>query len=135
MAYTLRGDPIANEASILCQKISQASMTLSLKTAPLTELIGAGWEIAKAIGSLLGGIWSAGMGAALMSVVGSNFLHWYDALAFGIGGTASVVALLATDGVAFGFEVVGDLVQLEQLIESVIKYVEYQKKYPTACLT
>ncbi len=61
-------------------------------------------DIAKGVFEVLKTIYSGGMLGAVFSAFTSN-LTWWDAMLYGITGTATIIAALATDGAAFAAEV------------------------------
>jgi hypothetical protein len=62
-------------------------------------------DIAKGIFSILSTIYSGGCLGAVVSAFTSS-LSWWDALLYGVTATATIVAALATDGIAYVAEIV-----------------------------
>ena len=119
-------DVLATEIEQIVRKmefaLSTANQGLSTSGARTITLEGA-WDIASGCASIMGAIWGAGQGSSLIAAI-YHTLTWYDAALFAISGMASVVAMLATDGIAWAAIVVGDTAALIMFAEDIYAYVQ-----------
>lgn len=79
-------------------------------------------EQAKAVFQILSTIWSGGMGGAVLGAF-LDSLTWYNAMLYGVTSMGTIVAALATDGVAFIAEVAILLATYGFFVEDSIKAV------------
>lgn len=75
---------------------------------------------AKALFSLIGGIWNAGGFRVVFKVI-KNEMSWWEWTKTGIIALAQIIAWFATDGIAFFAEAALSIMSAEQLIEDSVK--------------
>jgi len=106
-------EAVANAAEPVLSKIETIVAQMASDGASPTDL-------AKGVWSILKTIWSGGCGGAVLSAFLSS-LPWYYALLYGASAMATIVAALATDGVAFIAEVVIELASAGFLLIDCVK--------------
>ena len=81
------------------------------------------WDKAKALFSIIGGIWNAGGFRAVFEVL-KDEMSWWDWVKTGVIAVVQLTAWMATDGAAFVAEAVLTILSAESLIEAAVKAVK-----------
>jgi hypothetical protein len=120
--YGLRASANPNVFAAMGQAIAPVASKLEAVIATMSAAGATKADLAWGVFKILKTIYSGGSLGAVFSAF-KNSLTWWNALLFGITGIATIIAFIATDGLAFAAEVVIVLASFGFLVSDIAKAV------------
>lgn len=119
----LRSGASAEDAEAIAKAAKPVLSELEATIAKIADSGASVTDRAWGVFQILKTIWSGGCGGAVISAF-LGTLSWHDAIIYGVTALATILAALATDGVAFVAEVVIELATFAFLVDDSIKAVD-----------